>query len=205
MFCVSLITHLILPTGRNMHSVVVVCRKFLTVPGVLTATSLRHPIARVMSLYWYEHVAWYNEVTHEMNKCKPLSEWVSSKMLSVMLFPQVSLYLSTARWMLGQMAATGSESFWPRTLHQSMSKSRTTLSKAFLAGRLQMAQPHANICRPPKTRSLTWMWCCSPNICASPIPRLCLNTALVIRGIHSAEREAWVEQPCSRSAVTRWI
>lgn len=93
MFCVSLITHLILPTGRNMHSVVVVCRKFLTVPGVLTATSLRHPIARVMSLYWYEHVAWYNEVTHEMNKCKPLSEWVSSNMLSVMLFPLKSHYI----------------------------------------------------------------------------------------------------------------
>mmetsp|Transcript_8746 Transcript_8746/g.14883 ORF Transcript_8746/g.14883 Transcript_8746/m.14883 type:complete len:458 (+) Transcript_8746:72-1445(+) len=53
-------------------------RGFLVASGVLTATSLRHPIARIMSLYWYEHVAWYNEVTHEMHKCKPLSTWVDA-------------------------------------------------------------------------------------------------------------------------------
>ncbi len=44
--------------------------------GLLTAVSLRHPIERIQSLYWYEHVAWWIEVRHLKQECKTFDQWV---------------------------------------------------------------------------------------------------------------------------------
>jgi hypothetical protein len=44
--------------------------------GVLSITSLRDPIDRIMSLYWYEHVAWWYDVKHEPQNCRTLAQWV---------------------------------------------------------------------------------------------------------------------------------
>lgn len=46
--------------------------------GLLTVTSLREPIARILSLYWYEHVGWYDGVLKQTERCKSLKEWVSA-------------------------------------------------------------------------------------------------------------------------------
>jgi hypothetical protein len=45
--------------------------------GVLSITALRDPIERILSLYWYEHVAWWYEVKHEPHNCRTLAQWVS--------------------------------------------------------------------------------------------------------------------------------
>jgi hypothetical protein len=44
--------------------------------GVLSITSLRNPIDRILSLYWYEHVAWWYDVKHEPQNCRTLAQWV---------------------------------------------------------------------------------------------------------------------------------
>ena len=45
--------------------------------GVVTVTTLRDPVERVRSLYWYEHVAWYHERDQaHMHKMRNLSAWV---------------------------------------------------------------------------------------------------------------------------------
>lgn len=46
--------------------------------GLLTVTSLREPIARILSLYWYEHVGWYDGVLKQTERCKSLREWVNA-------------------------------------------------------------------------------------------------------------------------------
>eukprot|EP00596_Hydrurales_sp_CCMP1899_P008941 CAMPEP_0119047534 /NCGR_PEP_ID=MMETSP1177-20130426/53646_1 /TAXON_ID=2985 /ORGANISM="Ochromonas sp, Strain CCMP1899" /LENGTH=346 /DNA_ID=CAMNT_0007022249 /DNA_START=245 /DNA_END=1282 /DNA_ORIENTATION=+ len=43
---------------------------------VLLVTSLRDPIQRVLSLYWYEHVGWYDGVLKETHKCQTLKDWI---------------------------------------------------------------------------------------------------------------------------------
>lgn len=46
--------------------------------GLLSVTSLREPIARIMSLYWYEHVGWYSGVLKQTERCKTLKAWVAA-------------------------------------------------------------------------------------------------------------------------------
>jgi hypothetical protein len=46
--------------------------------GVTTVMSLRHPVERVFSMYWYEHVAWWNEIKHDMSKCSTMKNWVEA-------------------------------------------------------------------------------------------------------------------------------
>ena len=53
-------------------------REFLSVKGLLSVITLRHPVHRVLSLYWYEHVAWYATITKDLTKIKTLHEWVSA-------------------------------------------------------------------------------------------------------------------------------
>lgn len=53
-------------------------REFLNVKGLLSVITLRNPVHRVLSLYWYEHVAWYATITKELNKIKTLREWVDA-------------------------------------------------------------------------------------------------------------------------------
>lgn len=44
--------------------------------NLLLVTSLRDPIDRIFSLYWYEHVGWFDGVLHQTEKCKSLKVWV---------------------------------------------------------------------------------------------------------------------------------
>lgn len=44
--------------------------------NLLLVTSLREPIQRIHSLYWYEHVGWFDGVLHETEKCKSLLAWI---------------------------------------------------------------------------------------------------------------------------------
>lgn len=46
--------------------------------GLLTVTSLREPVSRIMSLYWYEHVGWYSGVLKQTERCKSLRTWVDA-------------------------------------------------------------------------------------------------------------------------------
>jgi hypothetical protein len=50
----------------------------LTIPSVLTVTSLREPISRILSLYWYEHVGWYASILKQPTRCKPFHDWVAA-------------------------------------------------------------------------------------------------------------------------------
>lgn len=50
---------------------------FLKLPGLLTVMSLRDPIERIVSLYWYEHVAWYYTIVHQPEKCHTFQSWVA--------------------------------------------------------------------------------------------------------------------------------
>lgn len=45
---------------------------------LLFVTSIRDPIERILSLYWYEHVGWYDGVLKETHKCKPLNIWIDA-------------------------------------------------------------------------------------------------------------------------------
>lgn len=44
--------------------------------SLISVTSLRNPVDRIVSLYWYEHVAWFDEVLHQPLKMKPFHVWV---------------------------------------------------------------------------------------------------------------------------------
>lgn len=44
--------------------------------SVFSITSLRDPIDRILSLYWYEHVAWWYDIKHEPKNCRTLAQWV---------------------------------------------------------------------------------------------------------------------------------
>lgn len=57
---------------------VVLNRKIIDKNGLLSVTSLRDPVARIMSLYWYEHVGWYDGVLKQTERCKSLKEWVAA-------------------------------------------------------------------------------------------------------------------------------
>jgi len=49
---------------------------FVGMSGVLSVTSLRDPVKRIMSLYWYEHVGWFDGVLKQTGRCKTLRQWV---------------------------------------------------------------------------------------------------------------------------------
>ena len=50
----------------------------LSCPVLSIVLSLRDPIARVMSMYWYEHVGWYDGILHETSRCKTLNTWINA-------------------------------------------------------------------------------------------------------------------------------
>ena len=43
---------------------------------LLSVISFRNPIDRIISMYWYEYVGWWDGIQKLTNKCKPLSEWI---------------------------------------------------------------------------------------------------------------------------------
>jgi hypothetical protein len=46
--------------------------------NTITVSALRHPVRRAWSLYWYEHVGWWDGVKHEPSEAKPLGAWLDS-------------------------------------------------------------------------------------------------------------------------------
>ena len=46
--------------------------------ALLSVLTLREPVARAMSMYWYEHVGWFDGVQKRTDKCKPLRKWVET-------------------------------------------------------------------------------------------------------------------------------
>mmetsp|Transcript_10120 Transcript_10120/g.15134 ORF Transcript_10120/g.15134 Transcript_10120/m.15134 type:complete len:398 (+) Transcript_10120:56-1249(+) len=47
-------------------------------PGIMSFTSLRHPVARIKSLYWYEHVEWYYIIAQNPSVAKSYKVWVDA-------------------------------------------------------------------------------------------------------------------------------
>ena len=52
--------------------------RFLALDGVVSATTLRDPIERAVSMYWYEHVGWWDGIQHDPSKLKTLHDWVET-------------------------------------------------------------------------------------------------------------------------------
>ena len=52
--------------------------RFLDLPRSLSVISLRHPIDRIVSLYWYEHVMWWFGPGKNPSKCRNFEEWVNA-------------------------------------------------------------------------------------------------------------------------------
>lgn len=51
---------------------------FQKLNGIFTVTTMRNPINRIVSLYWYEHVGWYDGVLKQTSRCKTFKEWVDA-------------------------------------------------------------------------------------------------------------------------------
>ena len=49
--------------------------ELLEMPGVLSAISLRHPIERIVSLYWYEHVGWWHSIKKDKSQLRNFTDW----------------------------------------------------------------------------------------------------------------------------------
>lgn len=53
-----------------------------SVPGgggtLLSVTTLRDPVQRAISMYWYEHVGWWDGIQKKTEKCHTLSDWVAT-------------------------------------------------------------------------------------------------------------------------------
>jgi hypothetical protein len=52
--------------------------RLLEPPGIFRVISLREPISRIESLYWYEHVSWYLSVKKDTKKVYKFREWFDS-------------------------------------------------------------------------------------------------------------------------------
>lgn len=57
---------------------IVLKQQILDTPGLFSVLTLRHPVNRVISLYWYEHVGWYAGVLRQPQRCKSLKEWIET-------------------------------------------------------------------------------------------------------------------------------
>ena len=52
--------------------------RFLVPQSLLSVLSIRDPVDRVLSMYWYEHVGWYDGILKQPERCKTLSQWVAA-------------------------------------------------------------------------------------------------------------------------------
>jgi hypothetical protein len=55
---------------------IVLDHRFVENDNLLSVVTLRHPVKRVMSLYWYEHVGWWHGILKETSKVRTLRDWV---------------------------------------------------------------------------------------------------------------------------------
>ncbi len=49
---------------------------FAAESALLSVILLRHPVDRILSLYWYEHVGWFDGIQKRPEKCAPLRSWI---------------------------------------------------------------------------------------------------------------------------------
>jgi hypothetical protein len=52
--------------------------KLLNVEQLLTVITLRDPVHRIFSLYWYEHVQWFASVLKQPERCKKMLDWIEA-------------------------------------------------------------------------------------------------------------------------------
>ena len=57
---------------------IILNKDILKKTGILTITSLREPVSRILSLYWYEHVGWYDGILKQTDRCKTLKQWITA-------------------------------------------------------------------------------------------------------------------------------
>eukprot|EP01031_Cornospumella_fuschlensis_P027526 gene27526-33248_t len=50
----------------------------LSEKGVMSITSLRDPVERILSLYWYEHVGWHAGILKKPEQCRTMQEWIQA-------------------------------------------------------------------------------------------------------------------------------
>lgn len=55
-----------------------ISNQFNPLEGITSVVSLRHPVDRVLSMYWYEHVAWWSEIKRDMSKCSTMKNWLEA-------------------------------------------------------------------------------------------------------------------------------
>lgn len=55
-----------------------ISRQFRPLEGITTVLSMRHPVERVFSMYWYEHVAWWHDIKKDMSKCSTMKNWIEA-------------------------------------------------------------------------------------------------------------------------------
>jgi hypothetical protein len=46
--------------------------------ALLSVTTLREPVQRAISMYWYEHVGWWDGIQKKTEKCHTLADWVAT-------------------------------------------------------------------------------------------------------------------------------
>ena len=46
--------------------------------ALLSVTTLRDPVERAISMYWYEHVGWWDGIQKKTEKCHTLADWVAT-------------------------------------------------------------------------------------------------------------------------------
>ena len=52
--------------------------RFLEPRSLLSVLTIREPVDRALSMFWYEHVGWYDGILHQPHKCKTLAKWVEA-------------------------------------------------------------------------------------------------------------------------------
>jgi hypothetical protein len=60
------------------EGVVLLYPDILEIKDLLSMISLRDPINRILSLYWYEHVGWYDGVLKQPHRCKSMETWIEA-------------------------------------------------------------------------------------------------------------------------------
>mmetsp|Transcript_11943 Transcript_11943/g.16159 ORF Transcript_11943/g.16159 Transcript_11943/m.16159 type:complete len:332 (+) Transcript_11943:88-1083(+) len=51
--------------------------RFLALKSVITVVSVRDPVVRALSMYWYEHVGWWDGIQHDHSKLRSLIDWIA--------------------------------------------------------------------------------------------------------------------------------
>ena len=99
--------------------------RFLVPQSLLSVVTMRDPVERVLSMYWYEHVGWYDGILKQPEKCKTLQQWVAAwrdgsdwKRKFISLNPR-SVYVEIENYYIKMLIGwTGAESIGAAELEQ---------------------------------------------------------------------------------------